>query len=224
MAVSPVVPTQPTVADLGRKVKAKYPAYARYDDAELGRKVKAKYPAYSRYADVPAAPSFSGVEAGASTAVDPRRAVAEVRSKVNPYSQREVAQPVTPQNPIAQGFTSTIYGGNVAGAGRTVQAIGAATGFAPAERAGQAITKHGERFTGPPPPPDIFQIAPNDPAGRQKVMDYLGYALGSGMASSAPSLVGGLVGGLATRTTAGAVAGAAIPAYLMNTGDRKSVV
>lgn len=45
-----------TVADLGRLVKRKYPAYANIDDVELGRRVKAKYPAYSHFADIDDAP------------------------------------------------------------------------------------------------------------------------------------------------------------------------
>ena len=41
------------VADLGRLVKSKYPAYRNIPDADLGRRVKAKYPAYSGFLDLP---------------------------------------------------------------------------------------------------------------------------------------------------------------------------
>src|SRR5262245_56846052 len=44
----------PDVAELGRRVKAKYPQYANIDDAELGRRIKAKYPQYSAFTDIPA--------------------------------------------------------------------------------------------------------------------------------------------------------------------------
>lgn len=49
----------PDVAELGRKVKAKYPkVYDDLDDGELGRRVKAKYPgAYDDFTDTPAAPT-----------------------------------------------------------------------------------------------------------------------------------------------------------------------
>lgn len=45
----------PTVADLGQKVKAKYPGqYDDLDDAEVGKRVKAKFPgAYDDFADAP---------------------------------------------------------------------------------------------------------------------------------------------------------------------------
>ena len=47
----------PDVAELGRKVKAKYPGvYDDLDDADLGRRVKRKYPgAYDDFTDTPAA-------------------------------------------------------------------------------------------------------------------------------------------------------------------------
>jgi hypothetical protein len=47
----------PDVAELGRKVKAKYPGvYDDLDDGDLGRRVKAKYPgAYDDFTDAPAA-------------------------------------------------------------------------------------------------------------------------------------------------------------------------
>ena len=46
----------PDVAELGRKVKAKYPQYADLPDAEVGRRVKAKFPgAYDDFTDAPAA-------------------------------------------------------------------------------------------------------------------------------------------------------------------------
>jgi len=43
----------PDVAELGRRVKAKYPQYSGIDDAELGRRIKAKYPQYSAFTDIP---------------------------------------------------------------------------------------------------------------------------------------------------------------------------
>ena len=47
-----------TVADLGKKVKAKYPEYANLPDEEVGRKVKAKYPgAYDGFTDLPGKPA-----------------------------------------------------------------------------------------------------------------------------------------------------------------------
>lgn len=55
----------PTVAELGQKVKAKYPAYAGMSDIEIGRKVKAKYPEYSSFEDVPdAKPESSLLDKG----------------------------------------------------------------------------------------------------------------------------------------------------------------
>lgn len=50
----------PDVAELGRKVKAKYPgAYDDLPDVEVGRKVKAKYPgAYDDFTDVPGGSGF----------------------------------------------------------------------------------------------------------------------------------------------------------------------
>lgn len=47
----------PTISDLGQKVKAKYPGeYDDLDDAEVGRRVKAKFPGdYDDFADTPSA-------------------------------------------------------------------------------------------------------------------------------------------------------------------------
>src|SRR5262245_24670469 len=50
----------PDVAELGRRVKAKYPQYANIDDAELGRRVRAKYPQYANFTDTPAVPLGHG--------------------------------------------------------------------------------------------------------------------------------------------------------------------
>lgn len=47
------------VAELGKRVKAKYPEYADLSDVEVGRKVKAKYPEYGDFADVSDAPQKS---------------------------------------------------------------------------------------------------------------------------------------------------------------------
>src|SRR5262245_1450068 len=52
----------PDVAELGRRVKAKYPQYANIDDAELGRRIKAKYPQYAAFTDMPTAPPPSSAE------------------------------------------------------------------------------------------------------------------------------------------------------------------
>lgn len=64
----------PDVAELGRKVKAKYPgAYDDLPDVEVGRKVKAKYPgAYDDFTDS----SFSGVKAGGSLSAKPSKQIA----------------------------------------------------------------------------------------------------------------------------------------------------
>lgn len=49
-----------TLAELGQAVKAKYPQYAKVEDAQLGQSVAAKYPQYgslvSQGASKPAAP------------------------------------------------------------------------------------------------------------------------------------------------------------------------
>src|SRR5262245_17369855 len=50
----------PDVAELGRRVKAKYPQYSGIDDAELGRRIKAKYPQYSAFTDIPPAQEPEG--------------------------------------------------------------------------------------------------------------------------------------------------------------------
>ena len=42
----------PTVEDLGKLVKTKYPQYGSIPDADLGRKVKAKYPQYAQFTDI----------------------------------------------------------------------------------------------------------------------------------------------------------------------------
>lgn len=48
------MPDQQTVEDLGKLVKSKYPgSYDSMADAEVGQKVKAKYPEYSQFADMP---------------------------------------------------------------------------------------------------------------------------------------------------------------------------
>src|SRR5580704_4277673 len=47
------MPEQQTIEDLGRLVKEKYGnAYGSMPDAEVGARVKAKYPQYSQFADI----------------------------------------------------------------------------------------------------------------------------------------------------------------------------
>ncbi len=53
----------PTITDLGQEIKQKHPgAYDDLDDAELGRKVKAKYPEYDGYEDEPESHKFSSTQ------------------------------------------------------------------------------------------------------------------------------------------------------------------
>lgn len=86
-----------TVADLGRKVKAKYPAYEKWDDVALGRAIRAKYPAYSRYTDVPdsaAAPEASAAPAASQPPPqNARTALASLRAGTTPVQAPVDATP-----------------------------------------------------------------------------------------------------------------------------------
>lgn len=68
----------PTIEDLGRRVKAKYPgSYDDLEDADLGRKVKAKYPgAYDDFTEAQPVSPASAVATGAGALLDATRETA----------------------------------------------------------------------------------------------------------------------------------------------------
>ena len=73
----------PTVADLGARVKAKYPGpYDHLSDADLGTRVKAKYPgAYDQFIDIPAGSEQTGLPGIPAPAL-PRQLVTDAKIAV----------------------------------------------------------------------------------------------------------------------------------------------
>lgn len=221
MPVSTADPvSSPTVADLGRLVKRKYPSYANIPDADLGRRVKAKYPAYARFTDIAVPPQAAPIRMLPSHAPEaPRRAIASLRSTPE-APPAAVAGPGSPPE-FVRGFRGGLVGQNVEAVGRTLQAasqflpssprfpVGAAAG-----EAGGALIRAGQAQAQAPKQPDIFKVR-----SAREFFDFVQFAAGQAIASTVPTVVGGAVGTVIGGPGVGAAVGAGGPGYALNFGD-----
>lgn len=86
-----------TVADLGRKVKEKYPEYKDLPDDEVGRRVKEKYPdAYGSFTDLPGKPVAPPPQMPPAMAGGGGAASAGLQRPSTPAGMRPATAPVPP--------------------------------------------------------------------------------------------------------------------------------
>lgn len=186
----------PTVAELGQKVKLKYPgAYDGLPDDELGRRVKQKYPgAYDSFTDT-ATPSA-------------------VASSASPAP----STPTEGRSEFGKGFAS---GKNMFGS--SMQFLGALSGIDTLRDWGEAINK-GTPEEAAALTPKI--AGPGDIRSPGDALDWVAYTVGNLVPSMGASVAGGIAGGAAGTALAGppggvvgGVAGAGGISYLLNGGE-----
>lgn len=202
----------PTVEDLGRSLKAKYPGkYDDLSDADLGSRVRAKYPAYNDYTDAPAQSAPAGLS---------RRDVMNAIPTMLPGVSAGQLAGIAPQ---ALGFTGGVVGGPGGAAiggtlGETARQALLEEQIDPGRIAGEGAFQGGLGLVGsglgslarmasrtrglaPWVEPTALVTAKRPPAPPSKMASMAGNALRMGLP----------IGGYASGGIPGALVGAALP-------------
>lgn len=176
----------PTVADLGKLLKQKYPGpYDSMDDAEAGRRLKAKYPdsEYAKFEDLPV--GMLGALPGPAL-----------------YSGARVEEVDAPST--AKAIADVTLGGVGRGVGGVVEGTGGVLRAAGAEQLGGKVKEAGEYMTKPPAWLDEISARPDRLYDPLFITNLASTGVGSSLSFFLPGAGAARLAGAAGRLPIGA--------------------